>query len=68
MRLTNTDKTEETKCDNNCVGFEVVTAVDMNAVIFWDKAPFSPYVKRRFSGMYHLHLQGRKSTEQETSL
>jgi hypothetical protein len=28
----------------------------------------SSYVKRRFEGTYHLHLHGRKSTEEETSL
>jgi hypothetical protein len=28
----------------------------------------SPYVSRRFGGTYHLHIQGRKSDEQETSV
>jgi hypothetical protein len=36
--------------------------------IFRDIAPCSPYVDRCFGGTYHLHLQGRKSAEQETSL
>jgi hypothetical protein len=40
------------------VGFEVLTAVIMNAAIFWDIAPCSPYVNRRFRRTYHLHLQG----------
>jgi hypothetical protein len=31
--------------------------------IFWDIAPCSPYVIRRFVGTYHFHLQGRKSGE-----
>jgi hypothetical protein len=35
---------------------------------FWDIAPCCPYVKRRFGGKYHLHLHGRKSLEQETSV
>jgi hypothetical protein len=39
----------------------------MNVAIFWDLAPCSPYVNRRFGGTYHLHLQGRKSLRQETS-
>jgi hypothetical protein len=36
--------------------------------IFLDTAPYSPYVKRRFGGAYHLHLQGRKSAEKETGI
>jgi hypothetical protein len=40
----------------------------MNVAICWDKAPCSPYVNRRFGGRYNLHLQGRKSAEQETSV
>jgi hypothetical protein len=50
------------------VGFEVLTAVAMNAAIFWDIAPCSPYVERRFRGTYHLHLQGKELAEQGTSL
>jgi hypothetical protein len=50
------------------VGFEVLAAVVMKVVFFWDTAPCSPYVNRCFRGTYHLHLQGRKSAEQETSL
>jgi hypothetical protein len=38
----------------------------MNVPIIWDIAPCSLYVSRRFVGTY-LHLQGRKSIEQETS-
>jgi hypothetical protein len=40
----------------------------MNVMIFWDTAPCSPYANRRFRGKYYLHLQGKKSAEQETSL
>jgi hypothetical protein len=29
--------------------------------IFWNIAPYSSYVNRRFGGTYHLHFQGRKS-------
>jgi hypothetical protein len=39
------------------VGSEALTAVVMNVAMFWDIAPYSPYVNRRFGGMYHLHLQ-----------
>jgi hypothetical protein len=50
---------------NKRVGFEVLTTVVMKISIFWDTAPWSPYMKRRFGGTYHLHLQGLKSEEQE---
>jgi hypothetical protein len=40
----------------------------MNVTIFWDIAPCSPYVNRRFGGTYHLYLQGRKSVMEGTSL
>jgi hypothetical protein len=40
----------------------------MKVVIFWFIARCSPYVSRRFVVMYHIHLQGRKSAEQETSV
>jgi hypothetical protein len=40
----------------------------MNPAIFWDIAPFSPYVNQCFGGTYHFHLQGRKSAEHETSV
>jgi hypothetical protein len=39
-----------------------------NFAIFWNTAPCSPYVSRRFEGFYRLHLQDRKSAEQETSV
>jgi hypothetical protein len=42
-------------------------SVFMKFVIFWDIAPCSPYMSRRFGVTYHLHLQGRKISEQETS-
>jgi hypothetical protein len=40
------------------VGFEVLTAVAMYIATFWDIGPCSPYVSRRFGGIYRLHLQG----------
>jgi hypothetical protein len=33
----------------------------MNVAILRDIMSCSPYADRRFRGMYHLHLQGRKS-------
>jgi hypothetical protein len=39
----------------------------MKISIFWDIAPCSPYMNRRFGRKYLLHLQDRKSAEQETS-
>jgi hypothetical protein len=47
-------------------GFEILTAVVMNVAMFCDIAPCCSYVNRRFGGIYHLHLQGRKSTKKET--
>jgi hypothetical protein len=47
-----------------CVGFEVLTAVASEIGI----GPCSPYVNQRFEGTKHLHLQGRTSAEQETSV
>jgi hypothetical protein len=35
---------------------------------FWDVAPCSSCVNRRFGGTYRLHLQGRKIHEQGTSV
>jgi hypothetical protein len=40
----------------------------MDVAIFWNIAQCSPYVNRRFGETYHLHIQGRKLAEQETSL
>jgi hypothetical protein len=40
----------------------------MNVAIFWETATSSLYVNRRFGGTYHLHLRGRKSAAQETSV
>jgi hypothetical protein len=50
------------------MGFEDLTAVVMNIVIFWDVTQCSPHVKLRFGGKYHLHLQGRKLADQETTV
>jgi hypothetical protein len=35
---------------------------------FWDIAPCSPYMNRCFGRLYHLHRQGWKSAEKETSM
>jgi hypothetical protein len=41
----------------------------LKSTIFWDITPRSPLkVNRRFGGTYRLHLQGRRITEQETSV
>jgi hypothetical protein len=40
----------------------------MNVTISFDTAPCNPYVNRRFEVTYNLHLQRRKSDEQETSV
>jgi hypothetical protein len=40
--------------------------ISMTDAIFWDTASCRSYVKRRFGGTYHLHLQDRKSVPQET--
>jgi hypothetical protein len=45
------------------VGFEVLTAVFMKSIIFWDITPCSLLkVIIRFGGTYHLHLQARFPT------
>jgi hypothetical protein len=49
-------------------GFEVITTVVMNVDIFWHIAPCSTYVNRRFRGIYDIHLEGKNSAEQETSV
>jgi hypothetical protein len=49
-------------------GLEVLAAVIMNVAIFRDIVPCIPHMNRRFGGKYHLYLQGRKSTKQETSV
>jgi hypothetical protein len=51
----------------NC--FEVLTVVVMKITVFWDITPCSPLkFNRRFGRTYHLHLQGRKISQQETSV
>jgi hypothetical protein len=52
----------------NGVGVEVLTAVLINPAIFWDVVLCSLYVHRWFGATHHLHLQGWKSAEQETSM
>jgi hypothetical protein len=49
------------------VQYKILTVVVTNGALFWDLAPWSPGVNQRFGGTYHLHLQGRKSAEYETS-
>jgi hypothetical protein len=48
-------------------GFEVLASVVMKVSIFWDIAPCSPYMKRRFGGCISS-LQGRKRAEEKTSV
>jgi hypothetical protein len=44
------------------VGFEVLTAVVMKNIIFWDITPCSPLsVNRRFGGTYRLHFHSQKN-------
>jgi hypothetical protein len=44
------------------VGFEVLTAVVMKSINFWDITPCSPLrVNQCFGGTYRLHLQGPRS-------
>jgi hypothetical protein len=50
------------------VRFEVFTGVTMKNAVFWDMAPCSSCVNRRFGGTYRLHLQGRKIREWRTSV
>jgi hypothetical protein len=40
----------------------------MNVAILWDIALCSPNVNRRFGGVYHLHIHGRKSAKREISV
>lgn len=42
------------------------TTHSINVTMFCDIAACSPYVSRSFGATYDLHLQGRKSTGQET--
>jgi hypothetical protein len=42
--------------DIKFVRFEVFTAVTMKIAVFWDVAPCSFCVNRRFGGSYRLHL------------
>jgi hypothetical protein len=43
------------------IGFEVLTAVVMKFAIFWDIAPCSSYMSRRFGETDKLQLQGRNN-------
>jgi hypothetical protein len=49
----NVQETTANKTIIGNVGFQVLTAVVMIVAIFWDTAPCSPYVNRRFEGTYH---------------
>jgi hypothetical protein len=49
----------------HCLDNEVLTAVVTKVAIFRDIALCSPYMNQRFGGTYHLHLQDRKSAEQD---
>jgi hypothetical protein len=50
------------------VRFEVFTAMTMKNAVYWDVAPCSSCVNRRFRGTYPLRLQGRKIRERGTSV
>jgi hypothetical protein len=46
---------------NNYLGFEVLTAVDVNSSMFRDMTPSSPLeADRHFGGTCRFHLQGRR--------
>jgi hypothetical protein len=47
---------------------KVETMKNLNVAILWDIATRSQYVNRFFVGTYRLHVRGRKSAEQETSV
>jgi hypothetical protein len=52
---------ERTIPTNKYVTFEVLTAVVMKSIIFWDITPCNPLkVNRSFGETYRLHLQGLK--------
>jgi hypothetical protein len=53
---------------NFLVRFEVLTAVSMKNVVFWDVAPCRSCVNWSFGGKYRLHLQGRKLRERGTNV
>jgi hypothetical protein len=55
-------------CSEMKVLSEVIAAATMNFTNFCDTAPCSPCVDRCFGETYHLHLQGRKSSEQESGV
>jgi hypothetical protein len=38
----------------------------LKVAILWDIEQCRPYMNHRFGGKYHLHLQERKTAEQET--
>jgi hypothetical protein len=45
------------------IGFEILTAVVIKSVIFWDKTPCSPLkVNRRFGEKYRLYFKAEDST------
>jgi hypothetical protein len=49
--------------------FEVLTAVLMKSSVLWGITPCSPLkVNRRFGGTCRLHLQGRRTSKQETNV
>jgi hypothetical protein len=46
---------------NYFVRFEVVTAMTMKNVVFWDVTPCGCCMNRRFGGTYRFHHQGDKN-------
>jgi hypothetical protein len=53
---------QERKHTHHCTGFEVLTAMVIKYIIFWDITLCSPLkVNRRYEGTYCLHLQSQIS-------
>jgi hypothetical protein len=46
----------------------VLTAVAIKVANFWDVAPCGPYMNQCFGKTHDLHIQGRKSAEQDASV
>jgi hypothetical protein len=51
-------KGDDIDVECNRHGREEKLIQNINVAIFWDIAPCSPPVIRRFGGTYHLHVQG----------
>jgi hypothetical protein len=62
VRLFNCDSENEIHTDTDG---SLKVDFSLNVAIFWDRAPCSPHVNRRFEGTNHLHVQGLNSMKQE---